>query len=81
MDEKYDILKHPNIALTTDGGAEPYIHGEDILSIAAISMDTDAIKKSGAEYVGKEDYLFFSDDELEELIEKRKETQNEKQNN
>ena len=23
MDEKYDILKHPNIALTEDGGAAP----------------------------------------------------------
>ena len=29
MDEKYDILKHPNIALTEDGGAAPYEHGGD----------------------------------------------------
>ncbi len=27
MDEKYDILKHPNIALTEDGAAAPYEHG------------------------------------------------------
>ena len=26
MDQKYDILKHPNIKQTEDGGAEPYIH-------------------------------------------------------
>ena len=26
IDKKYDILKHPNIALTSDGGAAPYIH-------------------------------------------------------
>ena len=26
IDEKYDILKHPNIGFTEDGGAEPYIH-------------------------------------------------------
>lgn len=25
-DQKYDILKHPNLKLTEDGGAEPYIH-------------------------------------------------------
>ncbi|MDQ9829173.1 type IV secretory system conjugative DNA transfer family protein, partial [Acinetobacter baumannii] len=25
MDLKYDITKHPNVALTVDGGAEPYI--------------------------------------------------------
>ena len=26
MDKKYDILKHPNIRRTEDGGAAPYIH-------------------------------------------------------
>lgn len=26
MDRKYDILKHPNIKLTEDGGARPYVH-------------------------------------------------------
>ena len=26
IDRKYDILKHPNISLTSDGGAAPYIH-------------------------------------------------------
>ena len=28
MDLKYDIIKHPNIALSADGKAEPYVHGE-----------------------------------------------------
>ena len=28
MDFKYDIMKHPNVALTTDGKASPYMHGE-----------------------------------------------------
>jgi type IV secretion system protein VirD4 len=26
MDKKYDILKHPNLKFTEDGGAEPYVH-------------------------------------------------------
>ena len=26
MDRKYDILKHPSLKLTEDGGAAPYIH-------------------------------------------------------
>lgn len=26
IDDKYDIMKHPNIGFTEDGGAEPYIH-------------------------------------------------------
>lgn len=27
-DKKYDLLKHPNIKQTLDGGYEPYIHGQ-----------------------------------------------------
>ena len=26
IDEKYDLMKHPNIHLTQDGGAFPYVH-------------------------------------------------------
>ena len=28
LDEKIDILSHPNVALTTDGKGKPYRHGE-----------------------------------------------------
>ena len=48
-DLKFDILKHPNIALTADGGAGPYRHGEDSISIAALSIDEGLLKTSGAE--------------------------------
>ena len=27
IDEKYDILKHPNLKLTVDGGSGHYLHG------------------------------------------------------
>lgn len=26
IDDKYDLMKHPNIKETEDGGAPPYIH-------------------------------------------------------
>ena len=26
LDKKYDLMKHPNIKLTEDGGAAPYVH-------------------------------------------------------
>ena len=26
LDQKYDLMKHPNIKLTEDGGAAPYVH-------------------------------------------------------
>lgn len=28
IDEKYDLMKHPNIAYTEDGGAAPYVHSQ-----------------------------------------------------
>ena len=35
-DNKFDILKHPHVKLTTDGGAKPYIHGETESVIATL---------------------------------------------
>lgn len=45
MDEKYDLMKHPNIHLTQDGGAAPYVHspvclyGAGDLDFAFTSLD------------------------------------------
>lgn len=72
-DLKFNVLKHPNIALTTDGGAEPYRHGEDSISIAALSIDESLLKKAGAEPVSEDEYLFFCEEELEELLQKKME--------
>lgn len=33
MDKKYNLLKHPNIAQTTDGNAKPYIHKTNIHTV------------------------------------------------
>lgn len=80
-DLKFDILKHPNIALTTDGGAEPYRHGEDSISIAALSIDEGLLKKAGAEPVSEDEYLFFCEEELEELLQKKMEEKQHGQEN
>ena len=80
-DLKFDILKHPNIALTTDGGAEPYRHGEDSISIAALSIDEGLLKTSGAEPVSEDEYLFFCEEELEELLQKKMEEKQHEQEN
>lgn len=76
-DLKYDIMKHPNIRYTTDGGAEPYRHGEDVFSIATFGVDEEELKNAQKKPVGEEEYLFFCEEELEELINKKME---EKQN-
>ena len=79
LDLKYDIMKHPNISLTTDGGAAAYRHGEDSVSIAAIEIDEAALKSAHADPVGEDEYFFFCEEELEELIKKKlEEKRNEK---
>ena len=80
-DLKFDILKHSNIALTTDGGAGPYRHGEDSISIAALSIDEGLLKKAGAEPVSEDEYLFFCEEELEELLQKKMEEKQHEQEN
>ena len=59
-DEKYDILKHPNVALTVDGGAPPYLHGQ-----APKAIETESILLPG-EYA---DYEILSETELQERYE------------
>lgn len=49
QDFKYDILKHPNVTLTTDGKAAPYQHGLDNLSIASIVFDKARQEQTGQE--------------------------------
>ena len=39
MDEKFDILKHPNVALTADGSAGAYHHGEATDATADIGFE------------------------------------------
>ena len=58
QDEKYDILRHPNINLTADGGMPPYMHGQ-----APLSFDPGEILLSG-EY---SDYEALSEEEIFKL--------------
>ena len=39
MDEKYDILKHPNINLTADGKGRKYRHGDVRDDVASIVLE------------------------------------------
>ncbi len=46
MDFKYDILKHPDVALTADGKADVYRHGEvkdDVATISAMEIDPNKV--------------------------------------
>ena len=70
QDFKYDILKHPNVKLTTDGGAEPYRHGEDTHSIASIQLDPELLKQAAEVELdtGQHHFILLTEEELEEYI-------------
>jgi len=65
LDFKYDILKHPNVALTADGKAGVYKHGEvksDVATIELISLDKN---KAPEITVAETHYELLSDEDFE----------------
>lgn len=65
LDFKYDILKHPNVALTADGKAGVYEHGEvksDVATIELLSFDK---YKAPETEVAETNYELLSDDDFE----------------
>lgn len=71
-DLKYDILKHPNVALTTDGKGEAYIHGKTDKATASIIVLDEDIEENEIDTFEKEqlleNYELLSEEELEEFI-------------
>lgn len=73
-DFKYDVLKHPNVKLTTDGGMEPYQHGQDTRSIASVVLDAELAKKAEKLTVSSQhDFVLLTEEELEEHFKKMEE--------
>ncbi len=68
VDEKYDILKHPNVALTTDGKAKPYQHGGTENAVATLSLAgiSSAVIPDMEE--PETDYELLSDEDIEALF-------------
>ena len=73
IDEKYDITKHRNVALTARGGAAPYLHGKTNHAVASLSMN----QARGVFYPVLEqiesNYVLQSDEEIEEEFMKQQE--------
>ena len=65
MDLKYDILKHPNVAYTTDGREKPYMHGEVTIphsSISVLAIDPEDVPEGS---YGETNYELLSDEDFE----------------
>lgn len=65
LDFKYDILKHSNVAMTADGNAGVYTHGEvksDVATIELISFDKNKAPKIE---VAETNYELLSDEDFD----------------
>ena len=69
-DFKFDILKHPNVSFTTDGKAEPYIHGFDDYSVGDLFLnDIEETEESeNSESIGDIEFVVYSSQEIEEIL-------------
>ena len=73
MDLKYDILKHPNIKFSADGGAEPYEHARPNYSIGSISFDSSVLKMEPFELTDEVgDFAILTEEEIEEILKNEK---------
>lgn len=68
MDLKYDILQHPNLALTADGGQPPYIHGEPTQAVATFVFDNEVPKDAVKMEAIQTSYELLSEEDLEQLF-------------
>ena len=70
MDEKFDILRHPDVALSADGRGKPYRHGEVTAASAEITLGESLEGELAGGEEGKSSYELLSEEELEELFQK-----------
>ena len=73
LDEKYDILKHPNVALTTDGKAPPYKHGNTDRAVAGVTAQrvSQPVQIRGPE--AEPSFELLSDEEIKKMFALQKE--------
>ena len=68
MDEKFDILKHPNVALSTDGKGKAYRHGEVTQAVGSIALGDSLEGEVTQEQAGTDSYELLSEEDLEAII-------------
>lgn len=69
MDLKYDILKHPNVELTTDGSTEPYRHEKESMSFASVQFDDDLLGSELTEYAEEiGNFAILTEEEINEIL-------------
>ena len=81
MDDKFDILRHPNVAQTADGKAEKFMHGLVTGSNASLVFDEDIDPARLPELQTTDtDYELLSEEDLQEYF-RRKDNEEEQKPN
>ena len=73
MDEKFEILKHPNVALTTDGKAAPYQHGGTENAVASLSFTDGSLSHDSTDELAASDLSILSDEDIAAIFHMNKE--------
>ena len=87
MDFKYDILKHPDVSMTTDGKMDPYVHGVpwDAGSSIELVYEPELIKEASENAklieLPETDYVLLSEDDVEKLVVEEEKKQKQKNKN
>jgi type IV secretion system protein VirD4 len=70
LDEKYDILRHPNVSGTADGKAERFVHGEAANAVATLVIggDIDPAGLPEIQIPDSADYELLSEEDLEGIF-------------
>ena len=76
-DLKYEILRHPNVALTADGLADPYVHGDMSEAVNTIALTFDTVSSEEMTDIPKTGYELLSEEDVEkEIASKEREEKN-----
>lgn len=65
MDEKYDLLNHPNVRFTPEKGGAPYVHGGTELSVGSLTLTAVTGKKKNYVNLSETEFELLSDEEIE----------------
>ena len=67
MDEKYELLNHPNVKYTTDGKGKPYEHGGTENAVATLTIADVDLSGLPVIELDETQYELISDEEMEAL--------------
>jgi type IV secretion system protein VirD4 len=70
LDDKFDILRHPNVKDTTDGGAPAFLHGQVTRAVASVSTSVSNAKtpQQQAQPASESAFVLLSEEDLEDIL-------------